>query len=79
MVGVYYRLPDQGELVDMRSFLLLLQEVLHSQALILVVDEICAGETTQWAASKSWRLLESLEDNFLVQILEHHWTWCSPV
>ena len=65
MVGVYYRLPDQGEPVDEVS-LLLLQEVLHSQALMVVVDEICAGKTTQWAVCKSWRLLESAEDNFLV-------------
>ena len=37
MVGVYYRPPSQGELIDV-TFFLQLQEVLHSQALILLGD-----------------------------------------
>ena len=37
VVGVYYRLPDQGEPVD-EAFLLQLQEASRSQALILLGD-----------------------------------------
>ena len=37
VVGVYYRLPDQGEPID-EAFLLQLQEASHSQALVPLRD-----------------------------------------
>ncbi|GAB0201705.1 hypothetical protein GRJ2_002636100 [Grus japonensis] len=71
VVGVYYRLPDQGEPID-EAFLLQLQEASHSQALILLGDfnrsDICWKSTTA-SCRQSRRLLECIEDNFLSQVV----------
>jgi len=72
VVGVYYRPPDYGELVD-KAFLLQLQEELHSQALILMGDFNHPGicwENNMVTCKQSRRLLESIDDNFPVQVLD---------
>ena len=72
MIGVYYRPPDQGETVD-KAFLLQLWEVSCSQALVLVGDfnhlNIC-WKDHKASCKRSKRLLESIDDNFLVQVLD---------
>ena len=72
VAGVCYRPPDQGESVD-EAFLLQLQELLHSQALVLMGDfnhpGICWGSGTV-GSRQSKRFLESVEDNFLVQVID---------
>ena len=72
MIGVYYRPSNQGEHID-EVFLLLLQEALCSQALILLGEfshpNICwKSITTSFIQSR--KLLESLEDNFLSQVID---------
>lgn len=72
MVGVYYRLPDQGEIVD-EAFLLQLQEASHPQALTLmkVFNHLfVCWERNTVGCKQSSRLLECTEDNFLVQVLD---------
>ena len=63
---------DQGEPVD-KAFLLQLQEVSCLQALVLIGDfnhaDIC-WDSSIAGGRKSRRLLESVEDNFLVQVLD---------
>ena len=68
MVAVYNRPPDQGEPVD-EAFLLQLQEVSRSEALVLMGDfsypDICWDSSTA-GGTQSRRFLESVEDNILV-------------
>lgn len=68
VIGVDYRQPDQGETVD-EDFLLLLREASCSQALILMRDfnhpDMCWKDHTV-SCKRSRRLLESIDDNFLV-------------
>lgn len=69
--GVYYRLPDQREPVD-EAFLLQLQEALCSQALVLLGDLNCPDicwESSTVSCRQSRRLLESMEGNFLTQVM----------
>ncbi|KAK4810454.1 LOW QUALITY PROTEIN: hypothetical protein QYF61_004234 [Mycteria americana] len=72
VVGVCYRPPDQGEEVD-EEFFLQLQEASHSQALILLGDvnhpDICWKSGTA-NCKQSRKLLECVQDNFLVQVME---------
>ena len=72
MVSVYYRLPDQGEPID-KAFLLQLQEALGLQALILLRDfnhsDICCRDYTA-GHKQPRRFLESINDNFLTQLIE---------
>jgi len=72
VVGIYYRPPDQGEPVD-KAFLLQLQEVSHLWGLVWMGDithlDIC-WDSSIAGGRKSRRLLESVEDNFLVQVLD---------
>lgn len=71
MFGVYYRPPDQEEPVD-EAFLCQLQ-VSHSQALILMGNfnhlDIC-WQGNMDSCKGSRRLLESLDGNFLFQVLD---------
>ena len=72
MVGVYYRLPNQGEPID-EAFLLQLQEALRLQALILLGD--LNHPNIWWKSStascrRSRRLLGCVEDNILSQVRE---------
>ena len=72
MVGVCYGSPNQGEPVD-ETFLFQLQEVSHSWALVLMGDfnylDICwDGDVA--GSRQSRRFLESVEDNFLVQVID---------
>lgn len=68
MIGVDYRQPDQGETVD-EDFLLQLREASCSQALILMRDfnhpDMC-WKDHMVSCKRSRRLLESIDDNFLV-------------
>ena len=67
VVGVYYRPPDQEELID-EAFFLQLQEASRSQALVLLGDfnhpDICWKSNTA-SCRQSSRFLECIEDNFL--------------
>ena len=72
VVCVYYRPPDQVEPVH-EAFFLQLQEVLLSQALVLLEDynhlHTCCKSCT--ASSRQFRrLLECIEDNFLSQVMD---------
>ena len=71
-VGVYYRSPDQGENVG-RAFFLPLREASRSQSLILLGDsnhpDICWKCSTA-SCKQSGRLLECIEDNFLMQLTD---------
>ena len=72
MAGVCYRLPNWGEPVD-EAFLLQLQEVSHLQALVLMGDfsrpDIC-WDRAMPGGRQSKRFLETVEDNFLVQVID---------
>lgn len=63
---------DQGEPADL-VFLLQLQEASHSQALLLVGDfnhmDVC-WKSNIAGCKQSRRLLEYIEDNFLIQVLD---------
>jgi len=69
MVGVYYRLRNQGEEVN-EAFLLQLQEASCSQALILLGSfnhpDICC-KSSRASCKQFRRLLECIENNFLIQ------------
>ena len=71
MVGVCYRPPDQEETVE--AFLLQLQEVSRSRALVLMGDfnhpDICWYRSTA-GGRQLRRFLKSVEDNFLVQVID---------
>ena len=71
VAGVCYRRPDQEEAVD-KAFLLQLQGVSHSQALVLMGDfnhpDIC-WDSGMAGGRQSRRFLESVQDNFLVQVI----------
>jgi len=68
VAGVCYRPPDQEE-----AFLLQLQEVSRSEALVLMGDfkhpDIC-WDSGMAGGRQSRRFLESVQDNFLVQIID---------
>ncbi|CAM2112663.1 unnamed protein product [Caretta caretta] len=72
MVGICYRPPDQGDEVD-KAFFRQLAEVTRSQALVLMGDfnhpDIC-WESNIAVHRQSRKFLESVGDNFLVQVLE---------
>ncbi|PKU28913.1 mitochondrial fission process protein 1 [Limosa lapponica baueri] len=68
VVGVYYRLPDQGEPTD-EAFLLQLQEASSSEALILLRNFNHSNIYWKSSCRQSRRLLECTEDNFLNQVL----------
>jgi len=72
VIRVYYRPSDQGEPVD-DAFMLQLQEVLFLKALILMGvfnhPDICWENNTA-NCKQSTRLLESIDENLLVQ----NWT-----
>ena len=72
VVEVCYRPPDKEEAVD-KAFLFQLQEVLHLQALVLMQDfihpDIC-WDSGMAGGRQSWRFLESVEDNFLVEVID---------
>ena len=88
VVEVCYRPSGQGEPVD-GAFLLQLQEVLCSQALVLMGDFNRLDiywDSSMAGGRQSRRFLKSVEDNFLVQVLEMdrpkvkpYWAWYSPV
>ena len=71
-----------------KAFLLQLQEVSRSGALVLMGDfnhpDIC-WDSGMVGGRQSRRFLESVEDNFLVQVIDGqpkvkpYWTWCSSV
>ncbi|PKU39070.1 nedd4-binding protein 2-like 2 [Limosa lapponica baueri] len=69
LVGVYYRLPYEGQPID-EAFLLQLQEASHSKALVLLGDfnhpNICWKSNTT-SCRQSMRFLECLNNNFLRQ------------
>jgi len=72
VAGVCYMPPDQEEAVD-EVFLLQLQEVSHSRALVLMGDfkhpDIC-WDSGMAGGKQSRRFLESVKDNFLVQVID---------
>jgi len=71
-VGVYYRPPDQEEEVD-EAFYRQLQAALQSQALVLMGDfhhpDISWEDHTARQAQPR-RFLQSINDNFLMQVVE---------
>ncbi|CAM5085999.1 unnamed protein product [Natator depressus] len=71
VVGVCYRPPDQGDEVD-EAFFRQLTEATRSHALILMGDfnfpDIC-WESNTAVHRQSRKFLESVEDNFLAQVL----------
>jgi len=72
VAGVCYRPSDQEEAVD-KAFLLQLQEVLRSRAPVLMGDfshpDIC-WDSGLAGGRPSRRFLESVQDNFLVQVID---------
>ena len=72
VVGVCHSPPDQEEVVD-EAFLLQLQEVPHPWALVLMGNfnhpDIC-WNSGMGGGRQSRRFLESVEDNFLVQVID---------
>jgi len=69
-MGIYYRLPDQGEPTD-EAFFLQLQKALRSQSLVLLEDcnhpDICWKISTA-SCRRFRRFLECIEDDFLSQV-----------
>jgi len=71
-VGVYYRPPDQEEEVD-EAFYRQLQAASQSQALVLVGDfnhSDISWEDHTARHSQTRRFLQSIDDNFLMQVVE---------
>ncbi|CAM2111629.1 unnamed protein product [Caretta caretta] len=72
MMGVCYRPPDQGDEVD-EAFFRQLAEATRSHTLVLMGDfnfpDIC-WESNTAVHRQSRKFLESVGDNFLVQVLE---------
>ncbi|CAM5130792.1 unnamed protein product [Natator depressus] len=72
VVGVCYRPPDQGDEVD-EAFFRQLAEATRSHALVLMGDfnfpDIC-WESNTAVHRQSRKFLESVGDNFLVQVLD---------
>ncbi|CAM5117140.1 unnamed protein product [Natator depressus] len=72
VVGVCYRPPDQGDEVD-EAFFRQLAEATRSHALVLMGDfnfpDIC-WESNTVVHRQSRKFLESVGDNFLVQVLD---------
>ncbi|XP_075302833.1 uncharacterized protein LOC142365677 isoform X1 [Opisthocomus hoazin] len=72
IVGVYYRPPDQEEEVD-EAFYRQLQAASQSQALVLMGDlnhPDISWEDHTARHMQSRRLLQSIDDNFLMQVVE---------
>jgi len=72
IVGVYYRPPDQEEEVD-EAFYKQLQAASQSQALVLMGDfnhPDISWEDRTARHMQSWRFLQSVDDNFLMQVVE---------
>jgi len=72
MVGVYYRPPDQGEEVD-EAFYRQLQAASQSQALVLMGDfnhPDISWENHTARQAQSRRFLQSINDKFLMQVVE---------
>jgi len=72
MVGVYYRPPDQQEEVD-EAFYRQLQAASQSQALVLMGDfnhPDISWEDHIARQAQSRRFLQSIDDNFLMQVVE---------
>jgi len=72
VVAIYSRSSDQEEPADV-TFLLQLQEVSLSQALIVMEDFNCPynfWQDNMVNCKASRRLLESTDDNLLVQVLD---------
>jgi len=71
-VGVYYRPPDQEEEID-EAFYRQMQAASQSQALVLMGDfnhpDISWEDLTARQA-QSKRFLQSIDDNFLMQVVE---------
>jgi len=72
VVGVCYRLPDEGEPTD-KALLLQLQDASRSQSLILLGDfnhpDSCWKSSTA-SCRQSRRLQECIDDNFLSQVMD---------
>jgi len=71
-VGVYYRPPDQEEEVD-EAFYRRLQAASQSQALVLMGDfnhPDISWEAHTVRQAQSRRFLQSIDDNFLMQVVE---------
>jgi len=71
-VGVYYRPPDQEEEVD-EAFYRQLQAASQSQALVLMGDfnqPDISWEGYTARHTQFWRFLQSIDDNFLMQVVE---------
>lgn len=69
MAGVYYRLPDQGEPVDVAFSYKQHCACRYSWWGYFSYQDIC-WESCTAGCKKSRRLLECIEDNFPVQVLE---------
>jgi len=72
IVGVYYRPPDQEEEVD-EAFYKQLEAASQSQALVFVGDfnhPDISWEDHTARHMQSWRFLRSINDNFLMQVVE---------
>jgi len=71
-VGVYYRPPDQEEEVN-EAFYRQLKAASQSQALVLMGDfnhPDFSWEDHTARHMQSWRFLQSISDNFLMQVVE---------
>jgi len=72
IVGVHYRPPDQEKEVD-DAFYRQLQAASQSQALVLMGDfnhPDISWEDYTARHMPSWRFLQSIDDNFLMQVVE---------
>ncbi|PKU31494.1 rna-directed dna polymerase from mobile element hypothetical protein [Limosa lapponica baueri] len=72
-VGIYYRLPDQGEPMG-KAFFLQLHEASCLQALILLGDfnhPDMYWKNSTASCRQSRRLLECIEGNYLSQVCDH--------
>jgi len=80
VVGVYYRLINQGEPAD-QVFLLHLQETWYLQSLILLGEfshpDIC-WKSSMVSCGQSRKFLKCIEDNFLSQVIDWIKTGGSP-
>ena len=72
-MGVYYRQPDQEEEVD-EAFYTQLQAASQSQALVLLMGDFnhpdISWEDHTARQAQSRRFLQSIDDNFLMQVVE---------
>jgi len=73
-VDVYYRPPDQEEEID-EAFYRQLQAASQSQALVLMGDfnhPDISWEDHTARQTQSRRFLQTIDDNFLMQVVEEH-------